>query len=1066
MENIKLIIWDLDETFWKGTLSDNSSEGVQVVTENIDLVKELTNRGIINTICSKNNYQEAVNILSSSEFQNINDYFVFKSIDWTPKGERIKNLISDMNLRPVNCLFIDDNINNLREAQYILPKLNVCLYSNLETMLENQKNCFIGKDDKNHSRLNQYKILEKKVNDRHLLSSNDNFLRQSEIRVFMIEDNLDLKRIHEMIHRNNQLNFTKNRISMADVERIFTDPTIKSGVVQVIDKYGDNGIVGCYALKDNELIQFVFSCRILGMGVEKYVYYKLNWPEIKIQGEVASTLVKGEIIDYINVNNNVSHSDHNIVISNEKFIAYGECPLRPIWSFLQPKLQECKFNEITPRPSVLNLGRMFYLDDNQITEILKHNPMFHVEWTYDSEIKNKKFKYLLLSLYDENLNYKYFNPDTNSIFYSPKLDENCDYCKKLISTPVSLQDIKSELTNLILNVPHDSTIFILTLSEIVFKSNGKDSNYKYSVESNHLLEELAAKYTNIKLIDIRKYAKYETDFFEPVRKHYNREIGFYLASDIITNVHKDNSLLLDCSSNSSLPLKYLEGVISMQDKLGIKLDYIFYICNFKLYFELKNYNELRKQGYDFLLKLFTDRYEILSTDSYSIDTDVLLNGFFSVEVSLLKDKDVISKGCTSKIEFNINNFSLFLDPNFKNYNNATFIAQKFIEKNVNASKILQRQINQLFYVNNTTYSLSYYLENIVRSKSVNIYFESLDIAKIILMHFEKSSIKINNIFSTKADFIYDEINNTRYTIKNINAECNLNANDCILLCGLSDVNSYEIFSMKKKYNCKFLWLDYVLSYLVTKNITSKFVECNPSPSYIAVKIPNFHRLMKLTSNERVLINTNFNEVVKFVSEKNFNKLPQTLSHIDHEELFETLLSSEEIYDFKNCRYRDTSNTYINVINGLRKTTGQPSEYVGTIYLIGNSKVFGIGVRDEYTIASELQRIINLPYRVVNYSNYYKEMYFKKGIDSLLNTKLKHNDVVVFLLHSEQTDFTNQCGQICWNGIDERIITIDACDLINTPFRPDYFSLKETYTHEFNIALATRIKQAILNNVIN
>lgn len=1063
MENIKLVIWDLDETFWQGTLSDNTSSGVHAVVDNIHLVRKLTDRGIINTICSKNNYQDAIDILSSNEFENINDYFVFKSIDWTPKGERIKKLISDMNLRPINCLFIDDNINNLKEAQYILPELNVCLYSDFNALLKTHEHCFIGKNDSNHSRLSQYKILEKKVNDKHQLSSNDNFLRQSKIRVFMIEDNLDLDRIYEMIHRNNQLNFTKNRISRSDVEKIFKDPTIKSGVVRVIDKYGDNGIVGCYALKDNELIQFVFSCRILGMGIEKYVYQKLNWPTINVQGDVASTLSKGEVVDYINVGDDVNSStDNNIVKSNEKFIAYGECPLRPIWSFLQPKLKECKFNEITPRPSVLNLGRMFLLNDNQISEILNNNPMFHVEWTYDSDIKNKRFNYLLLSLYDEYLNYKYLNPNTNSIFYSPKLNENYEYNKKLIGAPVTLQDIKTELINLILNVPHNAIIFILTSSEVIFKSKGEDFNYKYSVESNRILEELAVKYSNIKLIDIRKYAKYETDFFEPVRNHYNREIGYYLASDIIKEVFNDNRCTSE-SETASLPEKYIEDTIIICDKSDIKLDYIFYICNFKLYFELKNYNNLKNQGYDFLIKLFSDRYEILSTDSYTINADIFLNGNFRVEVLLIKNNEVISKVITSKIEFSINNLSLFLDPNFKNYNNAKVIAQKFIEKNINNNKILQRQINQLFYVNNTFFSLSYYFDKIVKSKNINIYFECLDIAKIILMHFEKSSIKVNNIFSTKADFIYDEITNKRYSIKNINTETNLNENDCILLCGLSDVNSYEISSIKKNYSCcKFLWLDYVLSYLVTRNITSKFIQHNPNPSYIAIKVPDFNRYLKLTSNERVLINTNFNDVVMAVKEKNFSKLPQTLNRSNYEELSETLLSSEEIYDFKNCRYCDKQSTYMNVINGLRKTTNQPCKYVGTIYLIGNSKTFGIGVRDEHTIASELQKIISLPFKVVNYSNFYKEIYYKKGIDSLLKTKLKHTDIVVFLLHSEQTNFTNQNGQICWNGIDEHITTVDACDLINTAFRPDYFSLKETYTHEFNIALANRIKQAIMN----
>ena len=56
MNKIKLVVWDLDETFWGGTLSE---EKIKPREKNIDLVKELTSRGIINSICSKNDFEKA-----------------------------------------------------------------------------------------------------------------------------------------------------------------------------------------------------------------------------------------------------------------------------------------------------------------------------------------------------------------------------------------------------------------------------------------------------------------------------------------------------------------------------------------------------------------------------------------------------------------------------------------------------------------------------------------------------------------------------------------------------------------------------------------------------------------------------------------------------------------------------------------------------------------------------------------------------------------------------------------------------------------------------------------------
>ena len=53
------------------------------------------------------------------------DEFVFPRIAFVPKGEVIKQLIADMQLRPVNVLFVDDNPHNLEEVAYAVPGISV-----------------------------------------------------------------------------------------------------------------------------------------------------------------------------------------------------------------------------------------------------------------------------------------------------------------------------------------------------------------------------------------------------------------------------------------------------------------------------------------------------------------------------------------------------------------------------------------------------------------------------------------------------------------------------------------------------------------------------------------------------------------------------------------------------------------------------------------------------------------------------------------------------------------------------------------------------------------------------
>src|ERR1700722_1184400 len=112
---VKLVVWDLDDTFWKGVLSE---EAVTPVAEYIELVKRLAARGIVSSICSKNDRESVVNELQKMA---VVDYFVLPSIDFQPKGSSIAALIEALQLRSANVVFIDDNPSVLAEAGFSCP---------------------------------------------------------------------------------------------------------------------------------------------------------------------------------------------------------------------------------------------------------------------------------------------------------------------------------------------------------------------------------------------------------------------------------------------------------------------------------------------------------------------------------------------------------------------------------------------------------------------------------------------------------------------------------------------------------------------------------------------------------------------------------------------------------------------------------------------------------------------------------------------------------------------------------------------------------------------------------
>jgi FkbH-like protein len=285
MESIKLVVWDLDETFWKGTLSEEGAEPIQA---NIDLVKELTNRGIINSIASKNDFDLAKKKLLEL---GIWSYFVFPAIEWKPKGILIKQIIENLQLRDVNVLFLDDNHMNLNEAIFYSPNLHVKSEEFVDEILTHP--AFQGKIDKDHTRLKQYKILEEKSISKFNFDSNIEFLKDSEIKLQLITDISDhAGRLQELIARSNQLNFTKIRIDDEALNNLIENPDLENVAIRVFDKYGDYGIVGFYSYdrQSHRLDHFVFSCRILNLGVPQFIFNKLGKPDLTIIPDVAESL--------------------------------------------------------------------------------------------------------------------------------------------------------------------------------------------------------------------------------------------------------------------------------------------------------------------------------------------------------------------------------------------------------------------------------------------------------------------------------------------------------------------------------------------------------------------------------------------------------------------------------------------------------------------------------------------------------------------------------------------------------------------------------------------------------
>ena len=249
----------------------------------------------MNSIVSKNNLADIETLLRD---RGLWDYFIFPSIDWTPKGPRIAATLDAIGLRGASTLFIDDNPMNLAQAVDANPGLNVALPDVIAHLRDAPQ--LRGKPDAEFSRLAQYKVKERKADAAQATAGDvTEFLRTSDVKVFLeydVEAHLD--RAIELVNRTNQLNFTKNRLpediddARAQLRTRLAHNTTDAALIRVQDKFGDYGFVGFYLTRRinnaRGLDHFCFSCRTLNMYIEHWVYEFLGRPALTITGEVLS----------------------------------------------------------------------------------------------------------------------------------------------------------------------------------------------------------------------------------------------------------------------------------------------------------------------------------------------------------------------------------------------------------------------------------------------------------------------------------------------------------------------------------------------------------------------------------------------------------------------------------------------------------------------------------------------------------------------------------------------------------------------------------------------------------
>lgn len=566
--DVKLVIWDLDDTFWKGTLSEGK---IQPVQKNLELVAKLTDRGIMNSIASKNDYEKAMSVLRD---QGVAQYFIFPHISWDSKGETVKEILQMAKLRAENTWFIDDNISNREEVKYYNAGIRVVHPDYLAKNDILMMNDFQGKDDVGHSRLKQYQILEKRIQKKKSFSSNEEFLRSSNITVSIHENPLcEISRIFELVQRTNQMNYTKNRMNQEELIKLLSDKSTQSAYIKARDNFGYYGIVGFYALHNESLVHFLFSCRTLGFGIENYIYQKLQCPKIKVSGNVAFELNKDKIIDWIDETDDAELPGNKGNAKRSCLLMIGGCDLKLACRYLENtfKVRE-EFNTVVLGREIrtsdtTQLLNAIELDWRTQHQLCKELPFFDESVTFQTKIFSGRYQIVILSVVDDYIRGIYQNKSDGyyigfGAYWNQKKElskfseEELNYLRNkfVFIGKEPLNIFKENIRKIITLLPNNTRIMLINGAELQnVVSNMKELNLR-NHEMNTALDEVLCEFPEVMLIDMRKIVKNNSDLLNDELRHFTNKVYYQIASEIVEKCEEEN-ISVQLKSFSSVTVK-------------------------------------------------------------------------------------------------------------------------------------------------------------------------------------------------------------------------------------------------------------------------------------------------------------------------------------------------------------------------------------------------------------------------------------------------------------------------------------------------------------------------------
>lgn len=285
-KNKKVLALDLDNTLWGGVIGDDGQAGIEIGQETSvgqayaqlqSYIKAHKDIGVLLTVCSKNDHENAISGLEHPEGILKPSDFVSIKANWEPKSQNILDMAQELTLLPESFVFVDDNPAERAIVQAQLPDTPVVAFDSVEQCITALDRCgyfevteLSGDDAKRNA---MYQANAQRQAAQQQFANYHDFLlsleMQAEIRDF---DAVHIPRITQLTNKSNQFNVTTKRYTQAEMEETAASPAHIRLYGRLTDKFGDNGIVSVVIGKKEgtalHMELWLMSCRVLKRDME------------------------------------------------------------------------------------------------------------------------------------------------------------------------------------------------------------------------------------------------------------------------------------------------------------------------------------------------------------------------------------------------------------------------------------------------------------------------------------------------------------------------------------------------------------------------------------------------------------------------------------------------------------------------------------------------------------------------------------------------------------------------------------------------------------------------------